>query len=118
MKIEKQIRSNSIDIFKNTIKIYIDVYFSMLRYYKDKVNNGSQNIHLIKMENITQKGPQCFDKLLKFLNINISIEDVNEILKRNPKVETIKKKTKLELEKLWDDELSEYVKNYSLNYFK
>ena len=112
IKKENQIHSNSIDIFKNSIKIYLDVYFNMLRFYKDKVNNGSQNVHLIKMENITQKGPKCFDKLLKFLNINISIEDVNEILKRNPKVETIKKRTKLELEKLWDDELSEYVKNY------
>ena len=56
-------------------------------------------------------GMECFDNLLEFFNITISTKKKAEILERNPKIETTKKDTKIELENLWDEELALYDKN-------
>jgi hypothetical protein len=107
------IDKNSTDFtnfFKQSIKIYLDVYFRMLRFYVDKANNN-KNVLLLRMEDIVTNGEECFDNLLDFLQADISRKERVAILERNPKIESIKKTTKIELENLWDEDLDNYAEN-------
>jgi hypothetical protein len=99
------------NFFKQSIKNYLDVYYRMLSFYLDKKNKKAKNVLLLKMEDMVINGSECFDNLLEFLKINISAKDKAEILERNPKIETTKKDIKIELENLWDGELTLYEKS-------
>jgi hypothetical protein len=98
-----------INYFKQSIKLYLDVYCKVLRFYYDKANENITNLLLSRMEDMVNNGEECFSDLLEFLQIDISKKDRIAILKRNPKLETIKKDTKINLQKIWDEELGNYA---------
>jgi hypothetical protein len=99
--------------FTYTIKLFFNLYYQMHKFYVDKLNKGCKNIKLLKMEDMSTKGPQTFDNLLDYFQIHISRNEKEAILQRNPKIETIAESEKIQLEKLWSEELSSYESYYN-----
>lgn len=98
-----------VDYFKQSIKLYLQVYCKILNFYLDKENKAFKNILLLKMEDMVTNSAECFDRLLSFLKIKIADDEKLSILKRNPKLGSSKNK----LKKLWDDELDSCVENFN-----
>ena len=97
-----------IHFFKQAIKSYLNVYHKILDFYK---SNASEKILLLRMEDMVSNSGASFDILLDFFNINITAKAKNEILARNPKLQTTDKMIWTIIENLWDEELDTYAKN-------
>ena len=110
-------KDDFVNFFKQSIKIYNNVYERMFKFYLNKINLNYQNVLLIRMEDIIKDGFEYFRKLLHFFEINSSYSDMRNILTRNPKIVS----TKIGLEEFWDKELDNLISNsincYVGNYF-